>query len=80
MARSIHPLVQLHWTDLDAYAAALSYIPVNGYVGSTYTELLRRFYRPPDGYAILFADLLPFLLEIRFNGHTIHLSTDPVHM
>jgi len=65
MARSIHPLVQLHWTDLNACAASRADVPVNRYAGSTYTEFLRCFHGTPDGYAFHFTDFLPVLLETR---------------
>jgi hypothetical protein len=72
MAGGVSPLVEFNWANLETGTAPCADIPVNSHVGSPYAEFLRWFHRTPDGYAFLFPDFLPVLLEIR-----IYRQNDP---
>jgi hypothetical protein len=70
MTRSLCPLVQLLWTNLQTYTATCANIPVNRYMSSVYTKFLRWVHRPPNSYTLLFSNFLPILLEPRINRQT----------
>jgi hypothetical protein len=67
----ISPLEEGYRAHFDADSVTSAYVPINGYFGSMYAQLLRRLNRSPHVMTIMLVYDFSVFLKIRVNRQTL---------